>query len=95
MLWLRWATEWWKAYKSKHAVKKGTGEDWPNPSDGKVSLSQEWNSNFLGVKSQNVLTSLWFKPVLYIEILGMVICPITSPRFVEANEFRVNFLNGY
>ena len=31
MLWLRWATERWKAYKSKHAVKKGTEEDRPNP----------------------------------------------------------------
>ena len=26
---------------------------------------------------------------------GTIICPITSPRFVEANESGENFLNGY
>ena len=81
--------------KTNTLSKRGPEKTGQTPSDGKVSLSQEWNSNFLGVKSHNVLTSLWFRPVLYIEILGTVICPITSPRFVEANESGVNFLNGY
>ena len=61
------------------------------------SISQGWSSNlFLGVKCpRNVLTFVSFKPVLYIEIFGVVISSVTSPRFTEANEFGHNFLKGY
>ena len=38
---------------------------------------------------------VWFRPVLYIENLGVVIDLVTSPGFVEISEFWHNFLNGY
>ena len=65
------------------------------PSDDKVSLIR---MEFWICRSQvleYLLTFLGFRPVLYIEILGTVICPNNLPKIVEANEYGVNFLNGY
>ena len=38
MLWLRWATKWWKAYKKQTLSKRRSEKTGQTPSDGKVSL---------------------------------------------------------
>ena len=65
------------------------------PSDGKVSLTRMEFRMFGNQVSGKNLTFLGFRPVLYIEILGTVICPNNLPKIVEANKSGVNFLNGY
>ena len=73
--------------------------DWSGPAKHPPMaklVSQEWNSNFFGSQVSEKCTYLCFVQTgpLYRD-LGMVICPVTSPRFTEANESGYNFLNGY
>ena len=51
MLWLRWATEQWKAYKKQTRCQKGDRRRSVKPPPMAKLVSQKWNSNFLGVKS--------------------------------------------
>ena len=59
-------------------------------------VSQEWSSNFFGSQASKKCTYPCFVQTgpLYRD-LGVVICPVTSPRFTKANESGHNFLNGY
>ena len=84
-----------KAYKKQAQSKRRPEKTDQTPSEGKVSLTGMKFQVFGSQVLEKFLPFTGFRLVLYIGILGTVICPITSPRFVEANESGVNFLNGY
>ena len=91
MIWLRWATEAVEGLQKASAVKEETGEDQPNPLRWQSQSHRNEVPSIWEQCLRKVLTLHGFRQVLYIGILGTVICPITSPRFVEANESGVNF----
>ena len=96
MLWLWWTTSGCgRPTKWTHNQKGGQSGPTKHPSMAKL-VSQGWSSNFFRSKVSEKCTYLWFVQdgPLYRD-LGVVICPVTSPRFTEANEYGYNFLNGY
>ena len=69
-----------KGLQKANAVKEETGVFGQTPSDDKVSLTR---MEFWICRSQVLeyfLTFLGFRPILYIEILGTVICPNNLPK---------------
>ena len=80
-----------KAYKKQTQSKRRPEKTGQTPSDGKVSLIGMKFQVFRSSVSEKFLPFTGFRLVLYIGILGTVICPITSPRFVEAYESGINF----
>ena len=85
MIWLWWAAEAVEGLQKASAVKEETGQ---TPSDGKVSLTGMKFQVFWESSLRKVLTLLRFRPVLYIEILGMVICLNNLPKICGSHRVR-------
>ena len=58
------------------------------PSDDKVSLTRMEFRIFGSQVSGKILTFLEFRPILYIEILGTVICPNNLPKICGSQRVR-------
>ena len=89
MIWLRWAAEVVEGLQKKQAQSKRRPEKTgQTPSDGKVSLTGMKFQVFWESSLRKVLTLLGFKPVLYIEILGTVICLNNLPKICGNQRVR-------
>ena len=96
MLQFRWTTSGCgRPTKWTRNQKGGRSEPAKHPPMAKL-VSQGWSSNFLGVKCQRKCTYPRFVQTgPFYRDLVVVISSVTSPRFMEANEYEHNFLNGY
>ena len=95
MAWLRWAIETVEVLQGTKHNQRGDRRRpvEPPPMEKLVSQRRKFQVFGKSVSEKSYRCRVQAGP-LYRE-LGAVICPITSPRFMEANKSGVNLLNGY